>query len=636
MKGRLTNPVVYFMLGSCNEFAPPIASALDTYVTGAEIIKVPQGVGDEYIRGEVNRVWREFLTNGAGRADIIRANFFVCADETALALPELLVSAEKYFSALFPAGVLVDIYCLLDDADLLAPHRQAVMEMLAELREGTPRIYLLSNLSSTNTFETREKAAQTAALLTLFKDCSPNLYISEADAARYNEFFFLENCAARNGDFLTAGSLVLSVPQDALKALIMAEILTFGRDDDITEETETPHKSVFPQKMPAKSMDYLCGLAIPDFNLNDPLTRGAWISRLFGQRLEQIASEYDAPETETDDVFTPPPQTTNLYELIRQAEEVHGKAASDAVYAAENELRKAEEKLDAWLESRPDFTKGSAETATRRLSPLQTQPLFPYVLAQEFLKKQADLQYIKEKINILQRRQRVIARYLKKIFKLKEQVDAAVSLQERQILQLNETFRAFTGGRNAADYFRKKFREYAKINRDKIENLSREMTDSLLNNEFAEFQKSLESFVKITVLSAPQFTESIATVLQELTGGDDISAALSEWILQHIHFGVRLKTGYAKLYTEANLFMPEADTAFEVKKQYEARGLGRMTVFISEDTSANFKRSLEAVNDSSSGSASTLFAPDGGNGLAVLYHAGAFNLEELFYVVSEK
>jgi hypothetical protein len=293
-----------------------------------------------------------------------------------------------------------------------------------------------------------------------------------------------------------------------------------------------------------------------------------------------------------------------LYELLRQADEVYAADIFDAIEDARTELRDAENRLDAWLSARPDFSKNAPEAATRRLSPLQSQSLFPYVLAGEFIKKQSNLQHIKEKIHVLERRQRVITRYKKKKKKLREEVDTAVLAQENQIFHLNETFRAFTEGRNnvPADYFRKKFREYVAANRDKIENLSREMTEALLGGEFLEFQKRLAAFVEINILPAPQFSESIATVLQELTGGEEISDALGEWVSQHLHFSVRLKTGYAKLYTEANLFMPEAKTAFEVKKQYEARGLGRMNLFIS----------------------------DGSGNLAVLYHAGAFALEELF------
>ncbi|MCL2576609.1 MAG: hypothetical protein FWE27_00965 [Defluviitaleaceae bacterium] len=614
MKGIISNPVVFFTLGNCNDFAASLTDAIGTYVNGAEFIKVSANFDDEFIRTEASRCWREFLTNGVGKSDIIRANFFVYADETALALPKLIVSAEKYFSALYPAGVLVDIYCLLDDANLLSHTfcRKNVLQMLQKLCGEHQRIYLLSNLSSINTFEHLSKSAQTAALLTLFKDCSPGLYIAEADASRYSEFFFLENCAARNGDFLTAGSLVLSVPQDALKALIMAEILTYCPNEP--NEPEPVPEPVFPQKRPTKSMDYLYGLAIPEFNLSNPLSRGAWITRLFGQRLAQIADDYEEIASD-DDKFSP--GITNLYELSRQVEGFYKKAISDAIEKSQNDLCDAEEKLNAWLEKKPDFSKGSPESATRRLSPLQNQNLFPYVLASEFLKKQINLQFIKEKINVLKHRLRLIERYLKKIKKYISEVDAIVLAQENQIHRLNETFRAFTENKNqnAADYFRKKFKKYAKTNSGEIEKLSIEMTEALFNNEFSGFTKRLSNFIEINILPAPQFTEPINVLLRELTGSEDISAALSEWLLQHVHFGIRLKTGYAKLYTEANLFMPEANAAYEVKKQYEARGLGRMNVFAPE---------IEALQ---SGSAV--------NRLAVLYHSGAFSLDELYYDVSK-
>lgn len=599
----LSNPVVFFTLGNCNDFAPLISQELEYYVQGAGFINVSTPE-DEFVKSEIERVWHKFLESGVSKSDILRANFFIYSDETALALPNLLLLTEKYFATLYPAGVLIDVYCLLDDENLLTKTecRANVMQMLDAIQGDGIKVYLLSSLSSTNAFAQRDTAAQTIALLTLFKDCSPNLHVSEADASRYNEFFFWENCAARGGEFLTAGSSVLAVPRDALKALIMSEILAYGRDRK-NEKTENQlEEPVLSAKRLSKSIEYLQGLVIPDANYKDQLTRGQWLARLFGERLEKIINDHEYPETVNSYEFSP--RAANLYSLLRQVEDIHYKTATEAAEAVENELRHAKEALAVWLEQRPDFSKGSPEAATRRLSPVKNQELFPYVLAAEFMKKQLEIQYIEKKTEILQNRQSVIACYLEKLKECQSQVEDAIFGNVAQINGLNEAFQAFTERKsyNTSDYFRGRLLEYICDNKEKMESLAADMTEALLNGEFPAFEQSLDSYIELNVLSSPQFAEPTYMLLQELTG-EDISAAISEWALQHRHFGVRLKMGYAQLYSEANLFMSDSKTAFEVKRQYEARGLGRMNIF----------------------------ARKGADRVAVLYHAGAFNLDELYY-----
>jgi len=96
-------------------------------------------------------------------------------------------------------------------------------------------------------------------------------------------------------------------------------------------------------------------------------------------------------------------------------------------------------------------------------------------------------------------------------------------------------------------------------------------------------------------------------ILRDFSDGDDSkAAALGEWTLQNRHYNIRLKIGYTSLHTEANLFMPANSgdiRAEDVKKHYEGRGLGRMNLFAKTDA----------------------------NRVAILYHAGSFDLEDLYY-----
>jgi len=616
-----SNPVVCITLGSCENFYGMLETAINDYVKGIGFFHVPSGFADDLIKTQVKHCWQDFLKNKLARTDIIRVNIFIYADESAFELPALLETAEKYFSSLYPAGVLVDIYCLSDDANLLSADdcKKNVMQMLDEIQSDSIRVYLLSNLTSKNTFATWETAAQTAALLTLFKDCVPNLYVTEADASRYSEMLFLQNCASRSGKFLTAGSLILTVPRDSLKSLIMTEILNYGENFDENEK-KNPASLKEPDFLPrraVKSLDYLCGLAIPDVSRKDRLTRRQWISRLFAKRLDKIIEDYEPPkplEYSDDSIFG-----ANFYELLQYTED-GGRldyAAMEAVEAAKADLRASEEKCKLWLEEMPIFTKGSPEAAMRRLSPIHVQDMFPYVLAQEYLRLQYEIQYMRDKTEIYQRRHLWLKMLHQTLCEYRREVFKTINENAENITHLNEALHPFTENRreNAADYFSKKFREYAEIHKSDLRELSDKMTTALRTGKFSGYISRVNSYIEKNVLPAPQFNQPIVEILSGLAGGglagssitddditDGIAPALSEWVSRRQHLNIRLKTGYAGLYTEANLYMPAESAAADVKKHYDGRGLGRMN----------------------------LFAEKAVNRVAVLYHAGAFGLEDLY------
>jgi len=157
----------------------------------------------------------------------------------------------------------------------------------------------------------------------------------------------------------------------------------------------------------------------------------------------------------------------------------------------------------------------------------------------------------------------------------------------------------------ASDYFRNLFNSFAHVNKDELVELSSGMTSSLLQGEFDVFIEKLDSYIDNNILSSDWFNRPIMDTMHDLVstnGWGDISTALGDWVFNHRHWNVRLKTGYSSLHTEINIYMPVQGAA-DVKRRYEDRGLGRMNLFA--DTHANR--------------------------VAVLYHAGAFDLEDLYY-----
>ncbi|MCL1863812.1 MAG: hypothetical protein FWF78_09630 [Defluviitaleaceae bacterium] len=587
----LNNPVVLLGLGSCHEFLPFLSDAISDYMSGVGFIKVPQDFDEDFIKKEVKRIWQEFL--GVYKADILRANFLINADDTALNLPDLIVAAEKFFSPLYPAGILGDVYCLFDDSNLTDETRKSAIAMLDEIKGEGLNIYLLSNLTSTASFIQKETIAQTMAMLTLFKNSSQSLNVAEADASRYSEMFFLKNCAARNGDFLTAGSVKLNIPQDALKSLLMAEILKY----DIQNQPPQLKTPEFPPKHPTKTMEYLYGIAIPDANYADPLTRGQWIKRCFGLKLDSLDNDWDEADFKEENIA---PQATSIYDLLRCTSEggFFEKTARENTENAIAVLHSEEEKCKNWLAKPPERD----EYITRRLSPLKSQELLPYNIAHEYLRKQNDIKHIKDKIKIMERQRRKISVYHKKLCRYESEINKTISEQEKKAEEINKMFEGFCN--NALSYFQEKFISYATSHKTQIEDLHREMMEYFDKNDFSGFKKRLMDFIEKNIITSQEFSRPIMEILQELIGDEPPAEALSEWVAQNNHLGIRLKTGYAKLHTEANLYVPSAQ-AFETKKCYEQRGQGRMNLF-----------SIENASESH---------------VSALYHAGAFNLDELYW-----
>ena len=575
---KLSNPVVFFTYGI--DFSSMLRVALNSYVENTEHIHVSNNYSDEFLKSEIERVWQNFLQTSMRKSDIIRANFIF--SETASELSSFIRNVEKFLLSLYPAGVLIDLFFLIENTGLPTENRKFVLDSLENItRDG---LYLLSDLTSANNIVSRENIAQTIALLTLFKDCE-NTNLSDAD--RFNELFFLKNCNSRNDNFLTAGSAKLFVPNNSLKALIAEEILKYEPKIEI----EMPAEPKFPSKRTPKSLEFLCGIAIPDANYNDPLTREQWILRLFGRRLEKIFSEHREPVP--DDDFNPTAQ--NFYSLLRNTSDdgMFFLAANNAILTAKENLRILNENFVGWLEKIPE-----RRTNVRKISPILSQDLFPFTLAEEFFRKKFEIEHAEKKIEILERRLSLIVKFHGKLQQYKEEIDAAEMDLQQKISEIDTVFQVFSD--IASDYFRKKFSEYAETNPSDINRLHESMFASFRENNFAEFLSRLDSHIEEIIL--PKFSEPIVETLKNLT--KNFPEALCEWIFQHNHIGIKLRTGYSKLYFETNLVMQNVDI-FEIKKCYERRGLGRMNLFVGEQT----------------------------NHIAVLYHAGAFDADEFYYSI---
>ncbi|MCL2287220.1 MAG: hypothetical protein FWC32_12770 [Firmicutes bacterium] len=607
-----SNPIIFVSLGQGAEIWQHLSNALKKYTNGIAYIDVQERFDERWVKREIGRVWKEFLQQGQNSADLVRVNFIISTDEAGPMLPDLYKYTEKYLSALYPAGILADVYCVLDDDRLLEneDNRRLVMLMLKREQRDGLNVYLLSNLTSQNVLIPNESIGHTIAMLTLFKDCVPDLYVTGADASRYNELYFLDNCYAKQGQFLTASSLNVTIPLDGLKAVLMTELLSFGKDNPV-EAGNILDENIFfltrVRQVPAKSMEYLLGMAIPAVNVSSHYTRRQWIEKLFGKRLELLADTNKKPKIEAQSDSLPKFNAleVNLYDLIRLTSEdgVFEYYAAAALENAQNNLDTSTEKLHSWLDTPPSFIKGSPEAEKRRLSPFISQDLWPYVIASDYLNGLAKIQYWNDVIEIMEKRCEYVVDVHHELLRFLDQVNTKISEYTNKSQIINDTFAPFSP--NATDYFRNLFKEFSIANHEGIADLSRQMIKAFVEDDFHGYLKKLDEYIDNYILTSRFFDKPIMDTLNDIVtihGHSDIPTALGEWVFNHRRWNIRLKTGYANLHTEINLFMPTQGAA-DVKHRYEERGFGRMNLFTDENA----------------------------NHVAVLYHAGAFDLEDLFY-----
>ena len=625
-----SNPVVFVVIGQGANIWPHLSKSLQKHASAVacvqiqnieDIAKLTEDHFDTWVKTEIGRVWKEFLHQSQHQllreqysADIVRVNYILGTDSSGLALPTIRQYIEKYLTSLYPAGVITDIYCVLDDDRILENEdsRRQVMAMLNSESVDNLRIYLLSNLTSQNLLVSDESIADTIAMLTVFKDCIPDTYVTGADASRYNELYFTDNCYAKQGQFLTASTLNMTIPQDGLKALLLAELLAFGKTGEreicanALEESILSATSIVPK--PTRSMEYLLGLAIPELSDISSLTHGQLISHLFGTRLDQIIQSNHHVGEEDDCLLDLVDCDSNFYDLLRRfcPSGRYSAYITNAIEKTTNDLHTLEKKIRLWKTEMPAISKSGPMAEKRRLSPLISQELWPFAIALEYMKKQSALDLLLRKVNVFQKRYASVNATYDALLEHQQKINDTIAQYLKTAEVLDSAFASFTPC--ASDYFRKIFKVYADENPNELVNISIQMTAALLNGNFQNFLQQAEDYIQENILSSSHFNKPILDTMAELIADDDsshqdkLAEALGEWIFNHRQWNIRLKTGYTNLHTEINIYMPTQGAA-KVKHNYEARGFGRMN----------------------------LFADENADRVSVLYHAGTFNLEDLYY-----
>jgi len=580
-----SNPVLFIFLGSkvslCDGFAEICA---DYGMAGsAAYIRVHEHPHDEWFKDEINRVQKDFIRRTYGTNGVIRVSYVLGGDDWDL--PKLRATVDKYLAMLYPLEIYTDVYWLVDDANAFDSRTDAQVRMMALFNgSGLPdaQVYIISNLDSNNSFAKQEDVLRTVALISLFKDFEPGEYPVPPDASRYNDFLFAENAHAPGKRFFTAACRSLEIPREALRAYLVGLMLDFRPPFEDKFDIDGFLRAEIPDFAKIVGRDYVYGLAVPsEVNRESFVSRAAAIERLFGERLDGVLEIYGSTAERSLDALRKAADGLPFYE----AAELFGGGWREAVNSAIDEnaqsLSLAEDELRRWLAG--ELGKDGAK---RRLSFWQRQDAMPFRLAMSYLERA-------NRIHAL----RVHGGYLTKVLGFIDEYHGNLLEYMRTVRAAREGFRAAAAGLDAAfETFLPGISKFFAMPQFDAEPMARHLRDGSFSSEYLV---RLEAFAEKQL---PELLGSFGELLGYIADRAPLPQLLAEWAIRGRRYGVSLKTGDLGLYSEASIYMPGA-YASDIKAAYESQGLGRVN----------------------------LFADSRASRIDILYQAGTFNLDDLYY-----
>ena len=609
----MNNPVLFIFLGKAINMLDPFMDLLDEYVLdGASFISMQEHPYDEWIKDEINRVHQEFIRRSFDSNGIIRVNYIMSADYWDLtALKE---TVNKYIAMLYHLEIHTDIYWLLDDASALdgrTPNRIRTMEMLDGGKLTDANIYLISNLDSNNVLLQEEDTLRTIVLLSLFKDYEPGYFPVAPDASRYNEYLFYENARAsasqkRDAVFLTAGCRGLQMPQKELQGFFVNILLDLKPDkwqDTGNFDIDSIICADYTQFSKIVDREYVYGLTLPEIRSSDyiGLSRSAIIKRLFGKRLDGVLKIYvnESVDLSDKDLLIKAMDNLSFY----QALDILGSggawrtAVENAIEENGRLLQAAQENFKKWLQDEHNIK----SAGKRNLSFLVKVEDWPFVLAQKYLDKSSKVAALESFDKHLWQLLAKIDEYYTTLLDYLQTVRAAQDTLNWDTIALDTIFEQFVP--NVSDYFYSVFKKYEDIHSGSLKTLTDPMIQHLREGTFVEYVSRLATFVENELLPSMnlRFTDLLTYLERECKG--QLPLLLADWAKQGRHFSMSLKTGYVSLHTETGLFLPQSVDAASIKTNYETSGLGRMNLFVDKDAGR----------------------------IDVLYHAGVFSINDLYY-----
>ena len=585
---KQSNPVLFVLMGAAEVLSGPLTRLLEGYqVKATGCVKVPDPAKLTHIQGDIHYIQQAFLQHRYTTGGLIRVGYLIHGDASSLLTVRAHV--EKCLLPLYPSGIITDIYWLTDETSALEQDRAARFASMEVLKNGLPeaQIYLLSNLNSNSHHSPWPDVLLTITLLTLFKDGEPREYVVSPDASRYNEFLFMQNAGAgTEKPFLTAGSGRLQVPEKALRALLITALL-----NQLPLPKTTAPPLPIPQVWPwIPKGDYIYGFALsPEaggYALSG-LTRKEMLAKFFDTRLDKVL-DMNPPECDENPDVKLLLKDTLLFDALATIKHDGPWVVSIEAAMEENQKKIAAAELDFGLWAAATVDPPAIKSDKRRLLAFYSVPNFPYSLGLEYLQRLAELRGYK----LLQER---LESLLVDVFNLSEVYASRRLAVEKLRKPFEEEAAALTDGDTpfaaTTTYFMDLFTRHAHANAEHLQMLTANLgTENPL--------PALDRYITTRLLTDPVFTRPFTELLSNVADG----RSLTDWMSENRNTQIRLRTGSSTLYSEANVHMP-TDWAANVKSTYEGRGYGRVNLFTEADA----------------------------NRVSVLYHAGAFGPDDLYY-----
>jgi len=577
-----------------------------------------KGVGYLAISGEYEKdslftdirdVQSRFLTTVYVTSGEIKVVYVINADSPQTAqLEEIKRDVDGYLAYLYPGGILTDIFLMLDDVHDLsaATHRGEIVDMLTEMRSDTCMLYMLSNLNSHKLYEpnARMNMLHGIALLGILKDYI-SLQASEQIYKWYNERYFQEDCYRTGGHFMTIGYLSIGRPLQLIKKLMLIELLTCRERQSMQECAFTweAQKISGDGRLWLRENIYgLCMDAQTNLDGIGNYTNKRALEVLFGDRLEHFfEANFQTSHASSGEVRVRKFLRDCAREPTRGFYYIHAITAQDGALRAylANLLAKAEAQLSS-LESRADnWQNERCQPPKQRWRNANRVPDHVYELAAQYLEPRFERLQPELEIKRLTEALEYVDTCHREFERKHKQLAEFVMLRKEEADHIREDDEVFIDSSSLNAYYIAKLRELVESD-PKFDSIYSRLWRSLENEALDLYAAELESYIENTVMHRDDFDRGI---VDDLTGawgvsGGEVYESIWRYIAGSRHFNILLKGGCKNLHSEINVFI---DASSQL---------------------ARWSGTRDKVN---------FFYEENSNSIDVLYHAGAFSSEDLYY-----
>ena len=586
------NPILYVFIGGIPEaFIQKLKAIQEEQIDGVGYLECSDNISEEIRIIQERFIAKPYLSIGE-----IKINYVMDAgDPNCSGFPKIKETIESGFRLLYPGGVISDAFLLLDDAHV-RPDKKNVHRQTFDMVEagGLNMVYILSNVSSKNTYEPEndDSIVRSIAYLALLKDCS----VPVPNMNRYNERYFKADCLNRGGKYTTLGHIRIEKPCQ-VEPFLLAKLLKY-QDKPVPPECPVPFDcaEIFNLSF-ERGFDFnrnlfenLLGLPLSgevSACSNQQALRiwfGGRLERFYGMNYLEMMTEVVRSETENALARV----KAFLEDVIHSAEYgfyfVNAITAPDGALRSRIEIyRERYQKDCAALES--EYNSWLSQTAAHKGKPAlfgRINP-YPYRLAEQYIKYKVKIFENQAVYNLIEQTLTFVEMYYAELHQLKCAVD------DRGASPVFDS--GFFSANEVRSYYTALLDTYIRETPDSFLKLYKNFYDYVRSENLNEYEQRLQELIQDEILPLDDGLEKMSSNISSQT-------ALN-WIHENKKLNIFLSSGIAKLYCETNIFFHENKLFSEAKPDTEDK--------------VNF------------------FYQESGQSIDVLYHAGGFGKEDLYY-----